>query len=587
MMPNVIAKRFRAIAFLIGGLLIATGCRTIPPPPPAIPMTGSRFLAEGQKLLAGPGPGPFLVHLGQYGERFAENQGKLLEFYCRRQEQAAKQAFADSRFDDALFFHRNALATGFLASDAAAAFRGELIAKLESSARPATAKALRLEDDGEPSPDLFESLPLNDYFKFLVEVRILVRYYHPTAEMERISHPGAVGTGFIIDSRHVLTACHVVEGIFATNALGHDARISLGNRVVTNGRVVAWDNVTDLALVELPIDVDAPGAVHKRFGDSRRLVRGFEVFGLGNPMGYRSTLTRGVVSSLERKGWEGGSWIQFDAAQAPGSSGGILVGSDGLIYGLLVAGVEGSALNFAVPSRSILPALDRLRQKEKPGKAWLGLALERSLAFQNQVLIGGVFPVSPLKPHEVRPQALLLEVNGKPVNTIEAAQQALAGLEPGNLVAVLISNTEPRRFTNGQVDPKPESAHRYFVQAGRRPSNPFYWAGREEPPLKSLYLDFGFEVDEKPLAPIPFQVSAQKRILLTGYLLKRVEADTFLDREGLRPGDKVYILEDYFREGHRIIRLLHLPAGKTMTAIKDFSPFIHTMRRAAGDDDVL
>ncbi|MBN8637778.1 MAG: trypsin-like peptidase domain-containing protein, partial [Anaerolineae bacterium] len=423
----------------------------MPPPLEVLPMVFGRYVSEGQKLLKDPAEGRFLDHLNRHGDRFPEGRAKLTEGYETQQEALAQKALANNRLDEALFRFRNAQATGLVADEAIQRFRTGLLEKLDRAGRGATAKSLRL-DDG-PNADLFEAMPVDDYFKYLVEVRVLVRYYHGAAEMERTTHPGATGTGFIVDGRHVLTAYHVVAGVLATNARGHDARIYLGNRVVTNGRVIGWDNITDLALIELPVEVPAPSNAWKCFGDSRSLTRGYEVFGLGNPFGYRSTLTRGIISSLDRKGSEGGAWIQFDAAQAPGSSGGLLVGKDGLIYGLLVAGVEGSALNFAVPSRSILGALDRLAAKEKPGKAWLGMVLERSLKYPDRVVIGSIFPVSPLAPLEVRPQALLIEIGGQPIRSIEAAQQILSGLEPGNAVSLLISNTEPRLLTNAPVDP--------------------------------------------------------------------------------------------------------------------------------------
>jgi len=160
---------------------------------------------------------------------------------------------------------------------------------------------------------------------------------------------GGLGSGVVIAGDGlVLTNSHVVSG-------ARRVRIGLAEAGDKEAEVLGDDPATDLALlrVELP-----RGAATATLGDSKRLKRGHLVVGIGNPLGFESTITAGIVSALGRSlrsqsGHLIDDVIQTDAALNPGNSGGALVAASGQVVGIntaMIAGAQGLA--FAVSSNT-------------------------------------------------------------------------------------------------------------------------------------------------------------------------------------------------------------------------------------------
>ncbi len=145
---------------------------------------------------------------------------------------------------------------------------------------------------------------------------------------------GGVGSGIVISPDGlVLTNNHVV-GSAKTIRLRDMAG------VITDARVLGADADTDLALLRADAARDLQYA---SLGDSKRLRRGQLVVAIGNPLGFESTVTAGVVSALGRtirsiSGRNIEDVIQTDAALNPGNSGGPLVSSAGEVVGINTAG---------------------------------------------------------------------------------------------------------------------------------------------------------------------------------------------------------------------------------------------------------
>src|SRR6516225_7565105 len=121
--------------------------------------------------------------------------------------------------------------------------------------------------------------------------------------------------------------------------------------VLTNSHVVGDAPDTDLALVRVDAPVTLPAAT---LGNSKLLKRGQLVIAIGNPLGFESTVTTGVVSALgrslrARSGRLIDDVIQTDAALNPGNSGGPLVSSHGEVVGINTAVIMGAqGICFAV-----------------------------------------------------------------------------------------------------------------------------------------------------------------------------------------------------------------------------------------------
>ena len=184
---------------------------------------------------------------------------------------------------------------------------------------------------------------------------------------------GGLGSGVVIAGDGlVLTNSHVVAG-------ARWVRIGLAEAGDREAEVIGDDPATDLALlrVELP-----RGAITATLGDSKMLKRGHLVVGIGNPLGFESTITAGIVSALGRSlrsqsGHLIDDVIQTDAALNPGNSGGALVAASGQVVGIntaMIAGAQGLA--FAVSSNTARFVLGEFIAHGRVRRAHLGIAAQ-------------------------------------------------------------------------------------------------------------------------------------------------------------------------------------------------------------------
>lgn len=176
-----------------------------------------------------------------------------------------------------------------------------------------------------------------------------------------------VGSGVIIDKDgQVLTNAHVVDGAASLLVtLDHGERLP--------ARAMGLDPVLDIALLRLDAKAVLPAA---RLGDSSAVRVGDEVVAIGNPIGFDQTMTRGIVSGLNRilPGVSDQPMIQTDAPINPGNSGGPLVDRCGNVIGInTFISEDAQSIGFAVPVNAAKSILRDLRETGRVIRPWLGI----------------------------------------------------------------------------------------------------------------------------------------------------------------------------------------------------------------------
>jgi len=244
--------------------------------------------------------------------------------------------------------------------------------------------------------------------------------------------PTSSGSGFVFaPDGFVLTNSHVVERatrIWATTADGSRCHAEL----------VGVDPDTDLAVVR----VDGSGFATAPFGDSSRLRPGQLVIAIGNPLGFESTVTAGIVSALGRtmraqSGRLIDSVIQTDAALNPGNSGGPLVSSRGEVVGVntaIIAGAHG--ICFAVPSSTAQLVIPQLIRDGRVRRAFIGVSgqsvrLSRRrvqvshLTASSGVLVTEIVEHGPADAAGLRVRDVILELAGNVISTVDDLHRVL------------------------------------------------------------------------------------------------------------------------------------------------------------------
>jgi len=181
------------------------------------------------------------------------------------------------------------------------------------------------------------------------------------------------GSGFLIDTDgHILTNNHVVQG-------AQQIEVAFGDHNTYKARFLGADTINDIALLQ--IDTKGRKLTPLPLGDSKKLLVGQRVLAIGNPFGFQSTLTTGVVSSLDRTVQTGentfiDSAIQTDAAINRGNSGGPLLNSHGEVIGInsAIYAPNGTTagIGFAIPINTAKRVAEDLISQGRVRRATIG-----------------------------------------------------------------------------------------------------------------------------------------------------------------------------------------------------------------------
>jgi S1-C subfamily serine protease len=261
---------------------------------------------------------------------------------------------------------------------------------------------------------------------------------------------GAGSAVVITPDGFLLTSAHVVSGSDGGSASFVDGR-------ELDWHVVGADPLSDLAVVRVTAS-DLPAAT---LGDADTLRVGQLVVAVGNPLGLAGSVTAGVVSALGRGlPTRAGSAtrivenvIQTDAALNPGNSGGALADGACRVVGVNTA-VAGIGLGLAVPINSTARRIISLLMSEgRYRRAYLGIAggprplpprVAREVGREAGVEVVEIVAGSPAAKAGLRPEDLILDVDGEPVASARDLQRLMAGEAIGREIAI-------RVFREGKV----------------------------------------------------------------------------------------------------------------------------------------
>ncbi len=270
------------------------------------------------------------------------------------------------------------------------------------------------------------------------------------------------GSGIILSGDgYVVTNNHVVAPIAER---GGQIRITLANgKIFTNARIVGRDPRSDLAVLKIDGVNGLPAAT---LGDSEKLRVGDWAIAVGNPLGFNSSVTLGIVSALNRRNFRNDNEaldkvIQTDAAINPGNSGGALADISGQVVGINTAIISRTGtsigIGFAIPINQARRIIDQLVKGGEVVRPYLGVrystveeARERVrpgvvLPEDNEgaVILGtggepAVIPNSPADKAGMREFDVIRRIGNRTVNGIEVVKDEIQNHDVGDRVPLTV-----------------------------------------------------------------------------------------------------------------------------------------------------
>jgi Do/DeqQ family serine protease len=253
--------------------------------------------------------------------------------------------------------------------------------------------------------------------------------------------PTGMGSGVIIsEDGYIVTNNHVIDG-------AEKLEVTLNDNRQYNATVVGTDERTDIALIK----VNAKNLHAITFGNSDAVKPGQWCVAVGNPFGFNSTVTVGVISAKARgmstsdnSGIK--AFIQHDAAANPGNSGGALVNTAGELIGIntMIYSQTGnySGCSFAVPSNTVKKVITDIKQYGTVQRAVLGIqyteltaekAKEEGIAATNEgIYVAKVTDRGAAKEAGLREGDVIVRLNGARVKDSGEMQEEMNKLRPGD-----------------------------------------------------------------------------------------------------------------------------------------------------------
>jgi serine protease Do len=298
--------------------------------------------------------------------------------------------------------------------------------------------------------------PDGDFFRFFGN-----RGFGSTIPQQPGSLPQhALGSGVIVSpDGYILTNNHVVQN-------AKEIKVALNDGRSFTAKVIGTDPQTDIALIK----IDAENLPALTLADSDKVDVGDVVLAVGNPFGIGQTVTRGIVSALNRVTASDmdEDFIQTDAAINPGNSGGALVDLEGRLVGInteiLSRSGGNQGIGFAVPSNLCRWVMDSLVKSGHVNRGFLGVEIQDltpSLAQAFKVnndqgaLVSSVTPDSAAAAAGLQSGDVIVEFNGQPVQDASQLKLRVAETGPGASVPVVVMRNGERKTLDVTLKEQP------------------------------------------------------------------------------------------------------------------------------------
>jgi serine protease Do len=264
----------------------------------------------------------------------------------------------------------------------------------------------------------------------------------------------SLGSGFIIDKAgYIVTNNHVIEN-------ADQIKVKLADEREFEAELVGRDPNTDLALIRIK---DASDLVPLELGDSDALSVGSWVVAVGSPFGLEQTVTAGIVSAKGRTLGSGpyDDFIQTDASINPGNSGGPLLNMNGEVVGINTAIIaNGQGIGFAIPVKMARGVVNQLQAHGSVTRGWLGVGIQNlspelaeyyGIKDKKGVLVAQVFEGDPADKAGIKANDVIVEVDGKPIESSRDLTRTIADLEVGKKTTVTLLRNGKEKTVNVKI----------------------------------------------------------------------------------------------------------------------------------------
>ena len=379
-----------------------------------------------------------------------------------------------------------------------------------------------------PRPNLPEGSPFQEFFDEFFE-NLPNGEGRPGPRSRQVQ---SLGSGFVIDADGlIITNNHVI-------ADADEVSVNFNDGTKLSAEVIGRDSKTDIAV--LRVDPDGMELKAVSFGDSNSARVGDWVLAIGNPFGLGGTVTLGIVSAIGRDINSGpyDNFIQTDAAINRGNSGGPLFNMQGDVIGINTAIISPSGgsigIGFSIPAELASNVIDQLIEFGETRRGWLGVRIQEvtdeiaeSLGMDEAMgaLVAGVIKGGPVDDGSIQPGDVIIEFDGKPVESMRELPRIVADSPVGKEVDVIVMRKGERetvQVTLGRLEDGEELAAAEQLETSKD----------DEEEAVEVFGMMLAELDDEQRESFSIEESVDEGVIITA-----VEPESAAAEKGIQPGE--------------------------------------------------